>query len=130
MEGSGFRVVRKRKKVDESSVCHLDNLTYEQVSRVPTKGQIFIMNRKGGCDESGRYNAISETRGCYRVIDDTTSKIFIVCEEFRSENYTGKVCLLRSDFYCGLAVAKIVDRPYYKTGKNALSWEEFDVANF
>ena len=53
---------------------------------------------------------------------------FIIAEEFRSGKLNPvTVCLLKSDFYVGLAKIKIVDKPYYSM---ETTWEEFNVVNF
>lgn len=38
--------------------------------------------------------------------------------------------LLRSDFYAGIAKVKLVNRIYYKSGKDGLTWEQLAVENF
>lgn len=35
---------RRKRNYEEPDACHLDKLTYEQVKRVPVKGDVFILN--------------------------------------------------------------------------------------
>jgi hypothetical protein len=34
---------RRKRNYEEPDACHLDKLTYEQVKRVPVKGDVFIL---------------------------------------------------------------------------------------
>lgn len=125
---TGYRAATKKEK-EEEKVCRMCELKYENVIKCPTKGQIFILNLRDVYGNSGVSRECSELRGCFRVVDDTHPR-FIICEEFRSEAYTGRRALLRSDFYSGIAKVKIVDRVYYKIGKDSLTWEQLAVENF
>lgn len=63
------------------------------------------------------------------MVDDSHPR-FIICDEFRNERLTGRRMLLRSDFYAGIAKVKLVNRIYYKSGKDGLTWEQLAVENF
>jgi hypothetical protein len=120
---------RRKRNYEEPDACHLDKLTYEQVKRVPVKGDVFILNLRCEGGPTGLYREVTEIRGCYRVVDDSHPR-FIICDEFRNERLTGRRMLLRSDFYAGIAKVKLVDRIYYKSGKDGLTWEQLAVENF
>lgn len=47
-----------------------------------------------------------------------------------ADGLIGRRMLLRSDFYAGIAKVKLVDRIYYKSGKDGLTWEQLAVENF
>lgn len=114
---------------EEPDACHLDKLTYEQAKKVPVKGDVFILNLRCEGGSTGLYREVTEIRGCYRVVDDSHPR-FIICDEFRNERLTGRKALLRSDFYAGIAKVRLVDRIYYKSGKDGLTWEQLAVENF
>ena len=87
------------------------------------------MNLRCEGGPTGLYREVTEIRGCYRVVDDSHPR-FIICDEFRNERLTGRRMLLRSDFYACIAKVKLVDRIYYKSGKDGLTWEQLAVENF
>lgn len=127
--GKRIRRTKEELEHDESKVCHIDKLTYEQVSRVPVKGEIFILNERFKMSKKGAERMSAERRGCFRVIDDTHKRL-LICEEYRKEGITRIVSFPRNDFYAGIMHVKVVDRVYYSSGKNGLSWEQLAVENF
>ncbi len=126
---SGLRVVRKRKYVEEDVLNPISvfRLTEEQRDAVPKVGDIFIYNYTDKEAGDGRNRKFTDRRGCFKCVNDNHPK-FIIAEEFRSGKLNPvTVCLLKSDFYVGLARIKIVDKPYYSM---ETTWEDFNVVNF
>lgn len=53
---------RRKRNYEEPDACHLDKLTYEQVKRVPVKGDVFILNLRCEGGPTGLYREVTEIR--------------------------------------------------------------------
>ncbi len=106
----------------------MNELTEEQKSRIPKVGMLIIFNERGNYS-NGKNRKYAESRFCCRVLD-ISHPVFIICEMYVNEKITREVCLYKSDLITKYSIWCEVDRPYYKSGKNGLSWEDFKIEKF